>query len=513
MVLLLDRNAAPEYFASMIQKFFTLVFAVLIWGNSWSKAAEFSLSELGSGFAVDINNSGVVALNDADHGYRVVNGVRTEIFGVIEIEGAFTNRVASRIIRIGDGGQFLLGAFQVGTIGFYQVVGSQGDLLYSTFYGVELLRVSGINSTPAFSLLELGGEPRCSVISLGTAPGYVVKGYWRSLSDLNDAGVATGVGAEASLLRSRAIRVTAGVTEYLDSRPPGEPPINPGNPVPPLSEGIAINEAGHVVGRFAPVVDGPQHAFRFVGNGLEDLGTLGGVASEALDITDNGWIVGQSQRADGEWRPFLWRDGVMVDLNTLLPAGLEVELLTVSAINNVGSMVGSARFGNMTNAYLLNPSTLVQAPRIDVQPRSRTVALGATVTLSVTVQGGLPMSYQWLRSGAAIPGETNSTLVLTNVTAFSQGGYRVQITNAGGSVASDEAVVTVLDPKLATVKLVGVTLEGEVGAQYVIEYTPAINPTTWQVLETVVLTNSPMTYVDMASSTNGIRIYRAIRLP
>ena len=504
----------------MIQKPFAMLSVLWFLGNCGVQAADFSLMELGTGTPVDINNSGVVALNDGNHGYRVVDGQRTEVLYPVIVDPT-PIYWSTRVKRIGDGGHALVEALSpFDSVEYLGVLNSRNELLFNSSI-TEVIAMTGLNSSPAFcSLTRSGGRiTACSVVSLGAQPGYTVEAFEKYLYDLNDAGVATGYAAEspnpdrsAPFFRPRAIRVNAGVVEYLDPRSPGETPGYFDNPSQRLSEGMAINEAGHVVGRFSPVADGPKHAFRYVGNGLEDLGTLGGVASEALDITDNGWIVGQSQRVDGEWRPFLWRDGVMVDLNTLLPAGLEVELLTVSAINNAGSMVGSARFGTVTNAYLLSPSTLVQPPRIGTQPQSQTVAVGGSVTFSVTATGGLPHSYQWLRNGVALPGETNSTLSFTNVTAFSQGGYRVQVANGGGSLSSDEAVLTVLDPKLATIQLVGVTLEGEVGAKYLIEYTPAINPTTWQALETVVLTNSPMTYVDMASSTNALRIYRATRV-
>jgi len=60
----------------------------------------------------------------------------------------------------------------------------------------------------------------------------------------------------------------------------------------------------------------------------------------------------------GNPRPFLWQNGVMTDLNTLIPAGSPLSLFWASVINSRGEIVG---FG-MTNAgdvhgYLATPSS------------------------------------------------------------------------------------------------------------------------------------------------------------
>lgn len=73
-----------------------------------------------------------------------------------------------------------------------------------------------------------------------------------------------------------------------------------------------------------------------------DLGTLGGVSTEALDINNRRQIVGWSHDGDGRRRPFLWtpRDG-MVDLGTL--GGDEG---VAKGVNNRGTVVGWSRNGD-----------------------------------------------------------------------------------------------------------------------------------------------------------------------
>jgi hypothetical protein len=85
------------------------------------------------------------------------------------------------------------------------------------------------------------------------------------------------------------------------------------------------------------------------------------------------------------------------------------------------------------------------APRITRQPRPRSlkVAVGDTVVINAKAAGSAPLSYQWKRDGVDVPGQTQPTLNLTNVSTVDSGDYTVCVTNAAGSVASERAVVCV----------------------------------------------------------------------
>ncbi|YCM46680.1 immunoglobulin domain-containing protein [Verrucomicrobiaceae bacterium 227] len=83
------------------------------------------------------------------------------------------------------------------------------------------------------------------------------------------------------------------------------------------------------------------------------------------------------------------------------------------------------------------------APTILAQPRNQTVAQGANVTLSVTAQGASPLSYQWKRFGADLPGANSATLTFSNIAPASSDSYSVVVSNSLGSVTSITANLSV----------------------------------------------------------------------
>jgi probable HAF family extracellular repeat protein len=111
---------------------------------------------------------------------------------------------------------------------------------------------------------------------------------------------------------------------------------------------MAINERGDVVGfsNVSAAAGGgfSAHAFLWTKReGIRDLGTLpGDSTSQALGINARGEIVGTSCDAAFNCRAFLWRDGVMTELNTLVTADYEDTLTTANDINNSGRITGQA---------------------------------------------------------------------------------------------------------------------------------------------------------------------------
>jgi len=88
-----------------------------------------------------------------------------------------------------------------------------------------------------------------------------------------------------------------------------------------------------------------------------DLGAFAGlVGGLALDINDAGEIVGYCTNETGSnIAPFLWRGGVMRDLNDLVPAGSAVVSLPL-AINNRGQIAGWGIGADNGVAFRITPA-------------------------------------------------------------------------------------------------------------------------------------------------------------
>lgn len=100
----------------------------------------------------------------------------------------------------------------------------------------------------------------------------------------------------------------------------------------------------------------------------------------------------------------------------------------------------------LTAALLLAATAFAQtsgAPTIASLSNSQTLTEGTNLTLSVSVNGTAPFSYQWRKAGTAIPAATNSTLAFTPLRAADAGSYTVVVTNTVGTVTSGPVVLAV----------------------------------------------------------------------
>jgi len=122
---------------------------------------------------------------------------------------------------------------------------------------------------------------------------------------------------------------------------------------------LDMNELGEIVGLSDVPSDTTTHAVLWRDRHIVDLGTLpGDVLSYAFGINDYGQIVGQSCDASGNCRAFLWQNGTMTDLNTLLSPDSSLYLIIAISINDSGEIVGQA-FDSDTGdlpAYLATPT-------------------------------------------------------------------------------------------------------------------------------------------------------------
>jgi probable HAF family extracellular repeat protein len=162
---------------------------------------------------------------------------------------------------------------------------------------------------------------------------------------INDSGQVVG-SAETSNLNDRA---------YIWSDANGDNVSDPGEMVQLPDMGLSssangVNDAGVAAGF---VLNGQ---FKRVGaiwkdnTSFQPIGLLPNrTESEAFDINNQGQVVGISGV------PFVWEDGQIVELSTLVRQGQGWTLLSAEAINDTGWIIGSGlRLGKQTG-YLLIP--------------------------------------------------------------------------------------------------------------------------------------------------------------
>jgi hypothetical protein len=124
------------------------------------------------------------------------------------------------------------------------------------------------------------------------------------------------------------------------------------NPLPSDFIPVAINDRGEIVGYATAQFTLRQHLWLpapAYGRpaGLHDLGFVWYAgANLAADINEHGQVIGGSR--------YVWQNGELIDVNTLLPPDSGWSQLAVEAINDHGDIVGRGRFNGQQRGYLLS---------------------------------------------------------------------------------------------------------------------------------------------------------------
>jgi hypothetical protein len=109
---------------------------------------------------------------------------------------------------------------------------------------------------------------------------------------------------------------------------------------------------------------------------------------------------------------------------------------TVVVSNSAGSVVSSIA--------TLSVTTSPVSPSITTQPPNQTTFAGQTATFSVVANGTSPLSYQWRKNGAPIPGAMSASYTTPIETTSDNGAlFSVIVSNSAGNVTSNSATLTV----------------------------------------------------------------------
>lgn len=154
---------------------------------------------------------------------------------------------------------------------------------------------------------------------------------------------------------------------------------------------------------------------------------------------------------------YQWRFNGVPLVNGGRVSGATSAIVTVTGVvtNDAGSydVVVTNAVGSVTssNAVL----TVNVPPVITSQPSSSTSVVGQLVTFTVNVTGTVPLVYQWRFNGVPLgnnffySGVSTATLTV-RVTLGGLGNYDVVVSNAGGSVTSSNAVLSINTPPSIT---------------------------------------------------------------
>jgi len=170
-------------------------------------------------------------------------------------------------------------------------------------------------------------------------------------ADINNSGVVVGQTQRAVNEGNHAFVAESNTMVDLGLLPGTDPELASSN-------AVAINDPGAIVGWADANVNGSypyaRHAVLWrPARAIQDLGTLGGTTSEAVDINASGQVIGTSDVSGGARHAFLWSAVAgMQDFSTLIGAPSDVV-----AINDAGQIAGSFGTGGQTHAFLYTPGT------------------------------------------------------------------------------------------------------------------------------------------------------------
>jgi alpha-tubulin suppressor-like RCC1 family protein len=229
------------------------------------------------------------------------------------------------------------------------------------------------------------------------------------------------------------------------------------------------------------------------GQGLSNLVAVSAGLNHSLAITDTGAVLAWGGNSYGQ-----------CDIPPNLPRAISL---------SASGLTGYPDPGNAYSLALVNPSQAGSPPTIRSFPLSQSVAIGSTAYLTVGALGFPPLKYQWYFGTNALNGQTNKVLVLPNLHSSQSGVYKVIVSNPAGETSSPSAFLNIL-PSLGINMIPAVSLTGDIGSTYELDYINAIAATNmWVSLGNITLTNSPQYFFDISAIGQPARLYRLVQVP
>jgi hypothetical protein len=129
----------------------------------------------------------------------------------------------------------------------------------------------------------------------------------------------------------------------------------------------------------------------------------------------------------------------------IFPAGVPISTPVGTVLTNFAQILSSQNDANLsdnTSTWLTTVTNGCTGPFVSMPPGSQAACPGDNPSFMV-IATGTGLTYQWYKGVNLIPGQTRSTLTLTNVTSADAGTYRVITSDACGNSATNSATLTI----------------------------------------------------------------------
>ncbi len=208
-----------------------------------------------------------------------------------------------------------------------------------------------------------------------------------------------------------------------------------------------IGSAGNTAVESGGGIEGGQN-----GIGTLTLSSLNFLADGVIDLTPGTNGVPLVVTSSGGFTTGNEANSIVINLNgSSLTPGTYHLIAYSGSIKGVGFgafTLGSTPSGSYS---LVNNSGYVDLlvssyPQITTQPASVSVDVNGSATFSVTANDPGTLTYQWFFNGTNIVDATNSTLVVSAITAANQGTYTVRISDGTSIAVSSGATLTLYYP-------------------------------------------------------------------
>ena len=149
------------------------------------------------------------------------------------------------------------------------------------------------------------------------------------------------------------------------------------------------------------------------------------------------------------------------------------------------------------------PVTNLTVPVSAVGPSDQTAVVGSNVVFSTAASGTGPYNYAWSKNGAALNGQTNSSLTLNSVTTNDAATYSVIVGGEKGTV-TNSATLTVNVPVAVTVPPADQTTVVGSNAIFSVTATGTDLSFEWLFNDSVIGTESSLTLNNVTTSQAGV---------